>query len=318
MKYRRLGGTDLDVSVICLGPMRAAAQEPGDDEKSRAGERALRRALDAGVTFLHSSYEYGTRWMMARVLADYPTRADLHHVIKLPVPDSEDGDRFDAGKFRLRVEEALRELHADRISVLQWMWRSDPNEDERRLPLLARIIDDVVETFQKMRDEGKVGYLMTFPYTVPCARAAIETGKVSGIIAYYNLVDMEMADLFEDLEQRGMGFIAIRPLHGGILTDERADQAHLAEGDRFADAQNAPDFARRRKIAKAFRQEMGGSMTRFAIRFTLAAPIVASVVVGLNTVEQVDGILAAVEGDFPSMKTVKKAQGLWRSGFGVG
>ena len=106
MKYRRLGGTDLDVSVICLGPMRAAAKEPGNDEKSRLGEAALRAALDAGVNFIHSSYEYGTRWMMNRVLADHPKRSELHHVIKLPVPDFADGDRFDAGKFRLRVEEA--------------------------------------------------------------------------------------------------------------------------------------------------------------------------------------------------------------------
>ncbi len=92
MKYRRLGGTDLDVSVVCLGPMRAAAKEPGDDEKSRLGELALRQALDAGVNFLHSSYEYGTRWMMSRVLKDHPKRGELHHVIKVPVPAFQDGD----------------------------------------------------------------------------------------------------------------------------------------------------------------------------------------------------------------------------------
>ncbi len=121
MQYRRLGGTDLDVSVICLGPMRAAEKEPCRDEKSRAGERVFRRALDPGVTFLHSSYEYRTRWMMERVLKDHPKRGDLRHVIKFPVPDFADGDRFDAAKFRLRIEEALRDLHAERIAVLQWM-----------------------------------------------------------------------------------------------------------------------------------------------------------------------------------------------------
>ena len=102
------------------------------------------------------------------------------------------------------------------------MWRSDPNNDERRVPLLARVMDDVMETFEKMRSQGKVGYLMTFPYTVPCARAAVETGNFSGLIAYYNLAEMEMADLFDDLEQRDMGFLAIRPLYQGILTDKRA------------------------------------------------------------------------------------------------
>jgi len=317
MQYRRLGGTDLDVSVICLGPMRAAAKEPDNDAKSKAGADALRKAIDGGVNFIHSSYEYGTRWMMSRVLKDHPKRHELHHVIKVPVPDFKDNDRFDAGKFRLRIEEALRDLHAERIAVLQYMWRSEPNTDERRLPLLPKILDDVVATFERLRDEGKVGYLMTFPYTVPCARAAVESGKFAGLIAYYNLVEMEMADLFEELERRGMGFVAIRPLYQGILTDERADQASLKPHDRFADEKYASDFAKRQKIAEAFRDQIGDSMTSFAIRFALAAPVVASVVVGLNTPAQVDGILAAADGPYPSMETVKKAQALWRSGFGL-
>ena len=311
MQYRRLGGTDLDVSVICLGPMRAAAKEPGHDEKSRAGERALRRALDLGVTFLHSSYEYGTRWMMARVLKDHPKRADLHHVIKVPVPDFADGDRFDAAKFRLRIEEALRDLHAERIAVLQWMWRSDPNTDARRLPLLGHILDDAVAPFEKLRDEGKAGYLFTFPYTVACAQAAVETGKFAGLLAYYNLAEMEMADLFGELERRHLGFIAIRPLYEGILTDERATPR---EGDRFADPQYAPALARRRTIAEAFRNEIGESLTAFALRFALAEPVVASLVVGLNRPEQVDGIAEAVEGSPPSRELVRRAQELWRAG----
>ena len=311
MKYRRLGGTDLDVSVICLGPMRAAATEPGDDEKSSAGERALRRALDLGVNFLHSSYEYGTCWMMGRVLKDHPKRADIHHVIKVPVPDFKNGDRFDEAKFRLRIEEALRELHAERIAVLQWMWRSDPNDDERRLPLLGRILEDVVAAFEKMRGEGKAGYLWTFPYTVACAQAAVETGQFAGLIAYYNLAEMEMADLFGELERRNMGFIAIRPLYEGILTDERATPR---KGDRFADPQYAAALAKRGKIAEAFRTEIGESMTAFAVRFALAEPLVASLVVGLNRPEQVDGIAKAVEGPCPPRDVVRRAQELWRAG----
>ena len=315
MKYRRLAGTDLDVSVICLGPMRAAAREPGNDEQSKAGENALRAAIDAGVNFIHSSYEYGTRWMMSRVLKGHPKRGELHHVIKVPVPDFEDGGRFDPAKFRLRIEEALTGLHAERIDVLQWMWRSDPNTDERRLPLLADILDDVAAAFDKMRDEGKAGHLMTFPYTVPCGRAAMAAGKFDGLIAYYNLAEMEMAGLFGGLEERGMGFVAIRPLYQGILTDERAGPNSLREGDRFADPRYAADFAKRAAIAETFRDEIGESMTSFAIRFALAAPIVASLVVGLNTPEQAEGVVAAAEKDFPSMETVAKAQELWRSDF---
>ena len=313
MKYRRLAGTDLDVSVLCFGPMRSAAKEPGEDSISASGEAALRAAIDAGVNFIHSSYEYGTRWMLDRVLKDHPKRSSLHHVIKVPVPDFKDGDRFDASKFRLRVEEALTDLHTDRIDILQWMWRSDPNSDERRVPLLSRIIDEVAETFSRMKKEGKVGYLMTFPYTVACAEAAIDTGAFSGLIAYYNLAEMEMADLFQKLTDRDMGFLCIRPLYQGILTDQRANRANLAPGDRFADAQFDSDYAILSKIQNAFADEIGQSLTSFAVRAVLASPVIASIIVGMNTPEQVHGLVAATEQDFFSVEVIEKARALWRT-----
>jgi aryl-alcohol dehydrogenase-like predicted oxidoreductase len=316
MKYRRLAGTDLDVSVICLGPMRAAAKTPGGDAQSKAGEAALRAALDAGINFLHSSYEYDTRWMMERVLKDHPKRHDVHHVIKVPVPDFKDGGRFDPAKFRLRVEEALKELHAERIAVLQWMWRSEPNEDALRLPMLPGIMDDLWAAFEKMKSEGKVGHLMTFPYTVPCAKAAIETGRFAGIIAYYNPIEMEMAELFPEMERRGMGFLCIRPLYQGILTDAR-DPARMKPEDRFQEPKFAKDLARRARIAETFAAETGGSMTHFAVRFALASPLVGSVIVGLNSPAQVEGIDAAVAGDLPDPSLVKRAFNLWKSGFGL-
>jgi aryl-alcohol dehydrogenase-like predicted oxidoreductase len=316
MKYRRLGGTDLDVSVICLGPMRAAAKAPGGDAQSKAGEAAMRAALDAGVNFLHSSYEYETRWMMERVLKDHPKRHDIHHVIKVPVPDFKDEGRFDAAKFRLRIEEALKDLHAERIAVLQWMWRSEPNEDALRLPMLPAIMDDMWATFEAMRDEGKVGHLMTFPYTVACAKAALETGRFAGLIAYYNPIEMEMAELFAGMARQDKGFLCIRPLYEGILTDAR-DPARMTADDRFRDAKYAKDLARRARIAETFAAEIGGSMTGFAIRFALASPVVASVIVGLNSPAQVEGIAATVEKEFPDPSVVGRAYDLWKAGFGL-
>ena len=137
MQARRFGNTDLEVSPICFGPMRFAAKGGADDERSRAGRQALERALERGVNFVHSSYEYGTRWSVGKVLAGHPRRHEIHHVIKVPVPDFDDGGSFDAAKFRLRVEEALSELHTDRIAVIQHLQRAEPNRDELRLPAVA-------------------------------------------------------------------------------------------------------------------------------------------------------------------------------------
>jgi len=316
MDQRRLAGTDLDVSVVCFGPMRAAHKEPGDDPRSQAGARALSAALDCGINFVHSSYEYGVRWMMTQVLRDHPKRHDIHHIIKVPVPDWDDGGRFDAAKMRRRVEEALAELCCERIAVLQWMWRTRPNEDAPRLALLPEILDDVVACFERLRDEGKAGHLWTFPYTVPTGRAALESSRFGGLMGYYNPIEMEMAELFPALEQRGMGFLCIRPLLEGVLTDQRPSQAALAEGDRLKEPGHAPSFRKRAAVAEAFAEEIGGSMTRFALRFPLRSPLVASVIVGLNTAEQVEQVAAMMDGIAPRPELVERAFALWRDGLG--
>ena len=224
MQARRFGSTDLEVSPICFGPMRFANRDRSDDDVSRNGRRALERALERGVNFLHSSYEYGTRWSMGSVLASHPRRHDIHHIIKVPVPDSDDGGRFDAVKFRLRVEEALAELHTDRIAVVQHLQRAKPNTDERRLPDIEAVDEPLRETFETLRAEGKVGYLASFPYTAAFAESALATGAFSGLVAYYNAIEMEMARFFPALERSGGGFLCIRPFLAGLLTNRRAER----------------------------------------------------------------------------------------------
>ena len=295
MKYRTLGQTDLNVSAICFGPMRSASRQPEDDDKSRRGEQALRYALDCGVNFLHSSYEYGTRWMMERVLKDHPKRGEVHHVIKLPVPDAEDKEQFHPAKFEMRIDEALQDLHAERISVLQWMWRSSPNSDHKRLPLFGRIIEDVSKTFDRLHDKGKVGYLMTYPYTLPCGRLALESGHFAGLIAPFNVLETEFSDLFEDLSRRGLGFMPFRPLYQGVLTDQRADASSLSSDDRCAADSYRKVYKTLGMVRETFGNEIGSSLTAFAVRFALAHPVCSSVIVGLNTVDQVDGLVHALE-----------------------
>lgn len=310
MAYRKFGNTDLEVSEICFGPMRFSAKEPGSDQQSGTGRRALERALERGVNFIHSSYEYGTRWAIGAVLKDHPKRHNVHHIIKVPVPDFDDGGRFDAAKFRLRVEEALRDLHAERIAVLQHLQRARPNEDPQRLPALAAVNEEMLVVFEKLKEEGKVGYLTTFPYSPGFAAQALPTDAFSGMVAYYNLVEMEMAESFPAMEERGQGFFCIRPFMGGLLTEPRAGRDKLPAGDRFLDESKRPAYAR----LALLQQDLGlsGSLTTFAIKFALSHPIVTSLIVGLNTPEQVDEILDAADGDYPDRKVFDQALAIFR------
>ena len=293
MQLRRYGRTDLYLSPICFGPMRFSAKTPGSDDKSNQGERALERALERGVNVLHSSYEYGTRWAMEKVLRSHPRRAEIKHIIKVPVPDFKDAD-FSADKFRERIEEALRDLHTDQIHVVQWLLRADPNDDAHRIPRIAECLDATLDIFGTLRDEGKVGYLAPFPYTPGFAKAVLDSGKMEGLVAYYNLLEMEMYPFLDTLEAQGYGFICIRPFLEGMLTDARIDPAQTPEGDRARDPNWASRYALLDKARVALPEEPN-SWTDFALQFCLADTRVTSLVVGLNSEEQVDGVCDAVE-----------------------
>ena len=293
MQQRRYGNTDLLVSPICFGPMRFTERTPGDDPKSGAGTRALERALERGVDFLHSSYEYGTRWAMEGVLKDHSKRSEIKHIIKVPVPDFKDAD-FSGIKFRQRIEEALRELHTDQIHIVQWLLRDDPNTDERRIARIAACLEPTLDVFHALREEGKVGYLAPFPYTPAFARAILDTGRTEGMVAYYNLLEMEMYPFLDTLEAQGYGLICIRPFLEGMLTDARIDPAKAPKGDRAHDPGWASRYALLDKV-RAVLGEEPNSWTDFALQFCLADPRVTSLVVGLNTEAQVDSVCDAVE-----------------------
>ena len=311
MQYRKFGSTDLEVSEICYGPMRFSAKEEGDDQVSKQGQRALEHAIDCGINFIHSSYEYNTRWAMSRVLKDHPRRHELHHIIKVPDPDFDDSGKFDASKFRLRVEEALRDLHTDRIDVLQHLQRARPNEDDLRIPDIPSTNEAMLECFEQLKKEGKAGYLTTFPYTSGFAAETLETGPFSGMVAYYNPIEMEMAEFFPQMEEKGQGFFCIRPFMGGLLTDRRADRSHLPPDDRFQDSKSDGAYERMETLQNELGIEIP-SWTDFAIKFGLCHPIVTSLIVGLNSIEQVDGVLNAANGDYPERSVFDGALEIFR------
>jgi aryl-alcohol dehydrogenase-like predicted oxidoreductase len=97
------------------------------DNDPAVGKRTLEEALDHGITTIHSSYEYRTRWAVGEVLATHPKRHEVKHIIKAPVPDYE-YQGFDPAKFRKLEEEALSELHAERIAIVQHLQRGVPEK----------------------------------------------------------------------------------------------------------------------------------------------------------------------------------------------
>jgi aryl-alcohol dehydrogenase-like predicted oxidoreductase len=316
LNYRRFGNTDLKVSEITFGAMRfVKGQKTRNDEQT--GKRALRAAIDGGVITIHSSGEYGTRWALSDVLRDHPKRHALQHVIKVETPDYDDS-AFDRATFRKKVEDALRELHAERIAVVQHLQRGpnvdkvavyDGSGDARRIAALATIGPELEDAFAELKREGKVGWLATFPHTPGYARAAIESGHFHGMVAFFNLLETEMVPLLGAMRERGMGYFAMRPFLQGLITDKRADHVRLPEGDAQRNPEWEPYYGRFARL----QEELGakvGSWSELAVKFTLADPLMPSVILSMNTPEQVESVLAAADGNYPDAAFMRRVASL--------
>ena len=130
MDYRRLAGTDLDLSVITFGTITFAPGPAGGWRRDfEAGQKALHQALDSGINCIHSAFEYETRWAIRRVLRERSDRKDIKHIIKWPNPDER--------CTRNKLEPMLQELLLDLCQRKNGRW--EPSAEEYQVKGVARI-----------------------------------------------------------------------------------------------------------------------------------------------------------------------------------
>ena len=95
---------------------------------------------------------------------------------------------------------------------MQWLFRTEPINDEIRLAKLEASLHEINHSFREFIREGIVGEIGTFPYTVPFGIAVTERiANVSGWITYFNLVEQENIKHLPT----GQWLIGLRPLAAG-------------------------------------------------------------------------------------------------------
>ncbi|MDA0334469.1 MAG: aldo/keto reductase [bacterium] len=132
------------------------------------------------------------------------------------------------------------------------------------------------------------------------------------MVAYYNPIEMEMAEFFPEMASRGQGFFCLRPFMGGLLTDRRVDRSSLPVDDRFRHGDWDAAYEQFGMLQADLGTEVS-SWTDFVIKFGLCHPLVTSLIVGLNSIEQVDGVLDAADGNYPDRSVFARALEIFRS-----
>ncbi len=284
MNNREFGQSGIKLSPITFGSMRLDSNRI----ELEAAVELLTYLYDSGVNTFHSSHEYETDSFFCQVMQQFRSRhpgSEIVHIAKIGAPHF-DEDKFNSAKLVTLIENRLQQLDTERIDLVQWLVRHQPNDDQNRLPILTECQAELGETWAQLQKQGKVGALASFPYSVPFAEAVLQFPTCGGLVTYLNLLELEMTPFLDEMEHAGQGYVAIRPLGGGLITTET-----LAQKDENTtnDADKLEGMLTALEIPVA-------DLTKFAVQFPLLHPAVASVMVSVTSINHAAEIIAAVDG----------------------
>lgn len=277
MEYRKLGRTDLNVSVLGFG-----ASPLGDvfgPTDPAEGRRAVHLALDHGINFFDVSPYYGPE--LAEERLGQALEGKRHRAILATKCGRYGIDDFDFSAKRIQqgFEKSLLRLRTDYVDLLQAhdVEFGDPQQ----------IIHETLPAMRRLQEQGKVRYIGITGYPLDALIRIAMNAPIDTILSYchYNLlIDRLDAILMPVAVKHGIGVINASALHMGILTGQGAPDWHPAPQEIRAAGQRAAELCRRRKC----------ELPELALRFCLDYPHVATTLVGMSNSEQVRSNLRAL------------------------
>jgi len=296
MTTRRLGTSTLEVSVVGLG-----GNNFGGRIDFAASERVVHKAIALGVNLIDTADSYGNRGgseeELGRILGDKRKHIVLATKFGLPMDDT--GALRGASRRYIMhaVEASLKRLRTDWIDLYQLHRPDDRTPIEETL----RALDELVQ-------QGKVRYIGCSNLSAQQVIAAQDTASRLGLAAFvscqdeYSLLERNIErELIPTAKALGLGILPYFPLASGLLTGKYRRGAAPPPGSRLAKNQrHAQDFLSERNWRivgelEAFALRRGRTMLELAFGWLLRDPVVASVIAGATSPEQIEQNVRAAD-----------------------
>jgi aryl-alcohol dehydrogenase-like predicted oxidoreductase len=287
MRTRRLGSSDLEVSVVGLGC---------NNFGGRTGETAAREvidaALDAGVTFFDTADVYGNRGgseeIIGRALGGRRDQVVLATKFGHDLGDGETA-RGARPYIRKAVEASLRRLQTERIDLYQY------HRPDGITPL-----EETLEALHELVQEGTVRAIGSSNFTPAMVEEAATIAAERGLTPFvseqseYSWLRRGAEDaLMPTCERFGLGFIPDFLLASVLLTGKYAKGKPAPAGTRLHGRELQDDDLEAVERLRALGERHGASLLEVAIGGLAAVPSVASVIAGATKPEQVRANAAA-------------------------
>ncbi|HET6220093.1 MAG TPA: aldo/keto reductase [Acidobacteriaceae bacterium] len=271
MEYRKLGQTDLSLSLIGFGSA-TLGDVFGNVDPSDA-IRAVHLAVDSGINFFDSSPYYGitlAETRLGQALAGRRKRVVL--ATKCGRYGFDEFD-FSARRVTASIDESLRRLQTDYIDLFQ--------VHDVEFGDVEQIIHETLPALRKLQQQGKARYIGITGYPPKLLRRIAEAVPVDSILTYcrYNLINTDMDGILTPFaREHGIGLINASGLCMGLLTEHGPPDWHPAP-------QQVRDAGRK---AAEFCRAHGADISKLALRFCLNHPFVSSTLIGISSTRQVE------------------------------
>jgi aryl-alcohol dehydrogenase-like predicted oxidoreductase len=324
MEYRRLGRTDLKVSLICLGTMTWGQQNTEAD-----GHAQMDYALDQGINFFDTAELYSippkaeTQGSTERIIGSwFKSRGSRDKVILASkvVGRSENtwfrDDGSPAELSRKQIEEAvnksLKRLQTDYIDLYQIHWPDRPMPWGSNPTIYRHQEGDshpIGETVEIMTDLVKAGKIRHFGLSNESAWGTMSflkhaeakgLARVQSVQNAYNLLNRTYEVALAEVTMReNVSLLAYSPLAQGYLTGKYLDGARPAgarttlfeRGQRYENP--TAEAAIRKYLALA--REFGLDPAQMALAFVNSRPFVTSNIIGATSMEQLKTDIASID-----------------------
>ncbi len=297
MKYRRLGKTDMRVSVIGLGTWQFGGEWGCDFEQDEV-DAIIKTAADCGVNLIDTAECYGDHLSEKFIGKTIKGQRDkwivatkFGHIFYKPF---ERDNIYEPKAIQKQLEDSLKALQTDYIDLYQFHSGTDEMFDT----------DGLWEFLTDQQNAGKIRHLgISISQKYDGHHQIDEASNVGAAalqVVYNRLHRKHESYTFEASIKQDLGILARVPLASGFLSGKYTKDSKFDESDVRAvwmDKAERNQMIEEAQRAKEHEVPKGVPMAQWALAWALQHPAVTCVIPGCKNPEQVVSNTKAAELD---------------------
>jgi aryl-alcohol dehydrogenase-like predicted oxidoreductase len=294
MKYRRLGKTNLKVSVVGLGTWQFGG-EWGQRFTQREVDAILDRAKELGINLIDTAECYGDHLSEALIGGYIKRNRRDDWIIATKFGHHFNGhlqreQLWSAADVQKQLEASLKALQTDYIDIYQFHSGGDAEFDN----------DELWTMLDKQVQAGKIRHLGTSIGSNDNLHQTDASTKVNSqvIQVVYNRLDRKPEErVFPSCQRQDLGVLARVPLASGYLSGKYKPGAEFPADDVRHRHDKEQTLRKLQEVEEIRRNEVpeGIDMAQWALAWCLKHPAVTAVIPGCKSPAQVEANASAAQ-----------------------